>query len=222
MPKRRTRREALKAAGVIAGTTILTTSPAAAQTTANIVLGGRTGGWVGREPQSIEGVKNPSLDLTPGQDYTIAWENADGAPHNIAFKDQEGNNVVESPIISGNGKWQVYEFTATEEMVEYYCVVHPGSMEGPVEFTDGGANTETFTVETPTPTATATATSTPTATATPTPTETPTATAAPQAAETDAEPTETSSGSGPGLGVGTALAGLGGAAAYLLRNRNRE
>lgn len=102
-------------------------------------LGGVTEAWQGRAPSSIEGEANPTLQLQAGKDYAIIWENVDGQPHNVAILDANEKEIVGTEIISGQGKTQTLEFTATEEMVEYYCAVHPTSMRGDVEIGEGGA-----------------------------------------------------------------------------------
>lgn len=42
---------------------------------------------------------------------------------------------MRSEIISEEGAIQKMTFTAAEEMAEYYCEVHPESMQGSVEIT---------------------------------------------------------------------------------------
>lgn len=103
-------------------------------------LGGVTEAWQGRAPSSIEGEANPTLQLQAGQDYAIVWENVDGQPHNVAILDANENELVGTQIISGQGQTQTLEFTATEEMAEYYCAVHPNSMRGAVEIGEGGGD----------------------------------------------------------------------------------
>ena len=102
---------------------------------ADFELGGNTPGWEGMAPATIEGETNPPLELEAGVEYTVVWENRDGLPHNFVIEDGAGENVVRSEIISDEGATQEVTFTATEEMAEYYCEVHPESMRGPVEVT---------------------------------------------------------------------------------------
>ncbi|WP_205254117.1 MULTISPECIES: BGTF surface domain-containing protein [Halostella] len=102
------------------------------QESARIELGGETPGWVGRAPADIEGETNPTLTLTAGETYELVWENVDGAPHNVVIVDGEGSELVRSEIISEQGTTQTVEFTASEEMAEYYCEVHPNTMHGDV------------------------------------------------------------------------------------------
>jgi plastocyanin len=140
------RRRVLKMACVASGTVIAASSRSSATGSAadfaDIVLDGQTGGWTGRKPAVIEDESNPVLTLIPGKEYIVYWENIDGAPHNFAVIDEDRNNIVESDIISGEGNSQTFTFTATEEMDRYYCVVHPGQMEGPIEFSSEGFPSE--------------------------------------------------------------------------------
>lgn len=101
-----------------------------------IVLGGRTSGWRGRAPVSIEGTTNPELPFVPGQDYRVRWTNVDGQPHNFVVLNGEGNALVATDIISSQGAVQEVTFTASEDMAEYYCEVHPNSMRGNVRLVE--------------------------------------------------------------------------------------
>lgn len=96
-----------------------------------IELEGAASGWVGVAPDDIEGETNPTLVLQEGEEYTVTWTNADGMPHNFIVEDDAGNALVETEIISEGS--QTVEFTATAEMAEYYCGVHPESMRGGVQ-----------------------------------------------------------------------------------------
>ena len=106
-------------------------------------FGGEISGWQGRAPSSIEGTTNPTLELEAGKTYEIFWENTDNQPHNVVIEDAEGNNLVESEII--NTGTQTVQFTATAEMVSYYCAVHPSSMRGDVSVSGGSTATATAT-----------------------------------------------------------------------------
>lgn len=128
-----TRRTFLKAAaatGTIAGVGGIVTAQEDTQT---FELGGDSAGWEGRTPSSIEGETNPTLELEAGQTYEITWENVDGQPHDIVMLDESGEELVGTEIIDEQGATQTFEFEATEEMVEYYCSVHPGTMRGDVQ-----------------------------------------------------------------------------------------
>lgn len=70
-----------------------------------------------------------------GEDYTLTWTNEDGQPHNFVIEDEGGEHLVETESISEGS--QTVEFTATEGMAEYYCSVHPQSMRGAVQSTNG-------------------------------------------------------------------------------------
>ncbi|WP_232702872.1 PQQ-dependent sugar dehydrogenase [Halobacterium wangiae] len=110
-------------------------------------LGGEIGGWQGQTPASIEGVNNPTLELQDGQEYSIVWENLDGQPHNVVVVDADGNQLVRSDIVTEQGATQTVTFTATTEMTEYLCEVHPNTMVGGVSVTDESQTTTTTTEE---------------------------------------------------------------------------
>lgn len=115
-----------------------------------IKLVGRVEAWEGVAPAEIEGQSNPTLTLTAGQDYTVTWENGDGARHNFAIRNANGENIVRSDFLAEEGATESVQFTASEDMVQYVCEVHPSSMVGDVEVTGGtpaGTPTETETPE---------------------------------------------------------------------------
>ncbi|XVH33067.1 multicopper oxidase domain-containing protein (plasmid) [Haloferacaceae archaeon DSL9] len=103
-----------------------------------IELEGETTGWVGVSPDEIEGESNPTLSLIPGTDYAVEWVNADGAGHNFAIVDADGDEILASDVITGEGETQTVEFTATDEMTEYRCQPHPNSMAGAIDTGTGG------------------------------------------------------------------------------------
>lgn len=105
----------------------------ASQQGEEIQLFGTADAWEGVAPADIEGQTNPTLALTTGQDYTVTWENGDGAPHNFAIRDSNGENVIASEIMGEEGETQSVQFTASEEMDHYVCEVHPGDMRGDVQ-----------------------------------------------------------------------------------------
>ena len=127
---RRTFLKGAAATGALAGLG----SIALAQERQEYRLGGEIDGWMGRAPSRIEGQTNPSLELEVGQEYAITWENVDGLPHNVGILDREGNVLQRTEIISEQGATQTLQFTASEEMAEYYCEVHPTSMRGQIRF----------------------------------------------------------------------------------------
>lgn len=134
------RRRFLQAAAV-GGAMIGGSGSVTAQTT-EIELDGETAGWVGRSPSDIEGETNPTLTLETGQDYALTWMNTDGAPHNFAIDDGDEDLVGPTDQVAEEGESQTVEFTATEEMSEYYCPMHPQSMRGSIELI-GEENEET-------------------------------------------------------------------------------
>lgn len=166
---------------------------------ADFVLDGLTAGWEGLAPSELEGATNPDINLEAGQEYTFGWINGDGAPHNIAIRDETESALHSTENMSEENAVQTLTFEATTEAAQYICEVHPGTMVGDLTV-EGGP--------TPTPTATATATATETATATSTEepdTDTPT------------DEPETTSTDGPGFGGLTALAGVGAGVAAAAR-----
>ncbi|QCS42283.1 PQQ-dependent sugar dehydrogenase [Natrinema versiforme] len=117
--------------------------PAAAQEdaiTGEIELGGRTSGWLGVSPEPIADERNPTLQLVAGEEYTLTWENQDGAGHNFIIEgESEGENYVATDVLADAGETQTVEFTAEEGMSTYYCGPHPQSMRGDIEFVDDAA-----------------------------------------------------------------------------------
>ncbi|WP_161782606.1 malectin domain-containing carbohydrate-binding protein [Halococcus sediminicola] len=105
-----------------------------------IELGGEIGGWIGEAPSSIEGETNPMLTLQEGATYTVAFENLDGYPHDFYMLDENENELVGTELVTGQGGTASVEFTASQEMVEYYCSVHPIQMRGDVTIQDGGGS----------------------------------------------------------------------------------
>ena len=127
---RRTFLKATAATGTVLGIGGIVTG----QERQELVFGGEVPGWTGRTPSEIEGETNPTLQLEAGQEYALTWENVDGLPHNVALLDGDGNALESTEIISEQGETQTLEFTATEEMAEYVCEVHPASMRGDIQF----------------------------------------------------------------------------------------
>jgi len=89
--------------------------------------------WMGVAPDSIADLTNPTLKLTAGEDYTIEWTNTSGETHNFVIVNADGNELVSTDEVSEEGETQTVEFTASEEMVEYYCAPHSGSQRGSIE-----------------------------------------------------------------------------------------
>ena len=98
-----------------------------------IYLEGWTPGWEGVEPAVIEGETNPTLVLFEGETYEVTWENMDGDSHNFVLLDDAGEHLEETELMSEEGETQSLEFEATDEMTEYYCEPHAGTMVGDIE-----------------------------------------------------------------------------------------
>ncbi|WP_254766178.1 cupredoxin domain-containing protein [Salinilacihabitans rarus] len=100
-----------------------------------IMLEALTENWVGMEPEQIADEENPTLTLTEGETYEITWENGDGAGHNIAIWDDNGEVVedYETEIVDQEGETQTLEFDVTSEMAQYVCIPHQTTMVGDIE-----------------------------------------------------------------------------------------
>ncbi|WP_115862938.1 twin-arginine translocation signal domain-containing protein [Halorussus litoreus] len=205
MTEHTSRRRFLKAAaatGALAGLNATVLAQEGDASSELILLGGDTPGWKGyRLPggEAALGTRNPTLTLQEGTTYTLIWENVDGASHNFAIQDDQGNNlevleplsveqetyqqlnetapdenvsvavsdgnltavnesdggmaggnetggemtttqslVAQTEIINQQGAVQAVRFTATPEMAQYICLVHPNTMLGDVELQSGG------------------------------------------------------------------------------------
>ncbi len=105
--------------------------------TDEIRLGGRISGWVGQAPEPIADEQNPTLRLVEGRDYTLIWENLDGAGHNFVIENEAGDEeFISTDIFVTEGETQTVEFTAQEGMAEYYCQPHSSMMRGDIELVD--------------------------------------------------------------------------------------
>lgn len=100
-----------------------------------VVLEGFTENWLGVEPQPIEGEENPTLLLFDGQEYDLTWENMDGAPHNIVIwnDDDEVVEDYQTEIMEEEGESQTLTIEVSEEMAQYVCEVHAGTMIGDID-----------------------------------------------------------------------------------------
>ncbi|WP_135830433.1 cupredoxin domain-containing protein [Halorussus halobius] len=109
-------------------------------------FGGHTLAWRGRSPEGIADTENPTIELDAGTEYEFWFENVDGAPHNIAVQDADGNTLEESETVSEEGATASITFTATPEMTQYICIVHPTTMVADLEVSgtveDGAADGE--------------------------------------------------------------------------------
>lgn len=119
------------------GTPTETTTPGGQDVAIHYRLGGRVQGWQGREPQRIADVENPTLRLEAGRAYRVTWENLDGVPHDFTIRDAQGNDLARTETTSEEGETLTLTFTATEEMAEYVCTIHPSTMVGDVELGNG-------------------------------------------------------------------------------------
>lgn len=92
-----------------------------------------------------------AVNETP-EDETIAPENVTVGNATAAnVTTVPGDELVESTEqIGEEGAVQAVRFTATEEMAEYTCEVHPNTMAGDVEVTEAETGTETDTETTTT------------------------------------------------------------------------
>ncbi|ELZ18452.1 hypothetical protein C477_10303 [Haloterrigena salina JCM 13891] len=100
---------------------------------ADFRLLGEASAWRGAAPEPVAGEENPTLQLEAGTEYTLIWENADGLQHNFAIQNGNGEDLLASEFVGEEGATQTVTFTASEEMAEYYCQVHPRSMRGAIE-----------------------------------------------------------------------------------------
>ena len=105
-----------------------------------IELGGQTGGWQGQSPSQIEGEENPTLVLFEGEQYTVTWENLDGAEHNFELRNEDDQVVDDhsTELMGEEGETQSHEFEATSEMAQYVCQPHQGTMRGDIQIESNG------------------------------------------------------------------------------------
>ncbi|WP_415379860.1 PQQ-dependent sugar dehydrogenase [Halosimplex sp. TS25] len=132
-------------------------------------FGGEVSAWTGQEPESIADEENPTLELTAGTEYEVVWENLDGAAHDFTIQDDQGETITATETMSEQGATRSLTFTATTEMAQYICTVHPNTMIGDIEVTEGATATPGAETETATGTEAATDTDTDTETETGTP-----------------------------------------------------
>ena len=136
---RTTRRGFLAAVG---GTAVAAgTSGEASAQAETYRFGGEVAGWHGRTPAAIEGTTNPTLELEAGTDYEVVWENLDGAPHDFTIQDSNGSEIVATEQITEEGETASMTFTATPEMAQYVCTIHPSTMVGDIQIAGGQAAT---------------------------------------------------------------------------------
>ncbi|MFU8869281.1 plastocyanin/azurin family copper-binding protein [Natronococcus sp.] len=100
----------------------------------------QTSGWVGIEPEEIADEENPTLTLQDGESYEIGWEESDGQVHNIELVD-ENDEVVDdyqTEESEEGGDDQFIEFDASDDIAEYVCRPHEGTMRGTIEIEANG------------------------------------------------------------------------------------
>lgn len=102
---------------------------------ADFALLGNASAWQGVAPDPIAGEENPTLRLAAGTEYVLVWENGDGVQHNFAIEAEDGTDLQASDLVGEEGATQTVTFTATDDMAEYYCQVHPLTMRGEIEIT---------------------------------------------------------------------------------------
>ena len=120
------------------GTKTTTSSGSGSGTAETIKLGGKVEGWMGRKPKPINGKTNPTLQLESGTKYELTWVNLDGKEHELIIEDGNNEEIVASESSEKKGATVTMQFTAKENMAEYYCEYHPKSMRGTVD--TGGSN----------------------------------------------------------------------------------
>ncbi|WP_076608923.1 plastocyanin/azurin family copper-binding protein [Natronorubrum thiooxidans] len=100
-----------------------------------IVFFAETAGWEGESPDSISGTSNPTLVLTEGEDYTMGWNEGDGANHNLEIRNDDGDVIdgLETEQASEGGDDQFLDFTASSEMTTYICEPHNTTMVGDLQ-----------------------------------------------------------------------------------------
>lgn len=100
-------------------------------------FGGKIQGWQG--PKSFQGPKtNPTLSLQAGQTYKVTWKNLDGASHDFTINSSGGSTITSTKQMSSQGQTLSLTFTASPDMAEYICTVHPTTMVGKIQVSGGG------------------------------------------------------------------------------------
>lgn len=111
--------------------------PSAWEGVEEIYLDGYTEGWEGVAPEPIQGETNPTLVLFEGNQYSLTWENRDGAAHDFTLWDDSQSDVESTEQMSEEGETLTLEFEATQEMAQYVCTIHPNTMIGDVQIESG-------------------------------------------------------------------------------------
>lgn len=101
-----------------------------------------------QQVNQTEANQSVSLDVSDGNVTGVSTGNATGNTTGNATGGQETTQleslVAQTDIITQEGAVQGVRFTATPEMAQYICLVHPNSMVGTVEVegASGGATNE--------------------------------------------------------------------------------
>ena len=110
----------LALAAVLAACSGSTTSPSA---TTAAPAGSPSGDAVSVVAKDIK-FATPAVSAKAGAAFTIAFDNQDGAPHNIVISDPSGAQVFKGEIVSGQKvDYQVQALTAGS--YSFVCEVHP-------------------------------------------------------------------------------------------------
>ena len=137
--RRLTRRRALQAlagattaglAGCIKVDASINEPPYGPGDVASYRLGATTSAWMGLAPPVIENLRNPTIEVLPGQEVEITWVNLDGNRHKFLIEDGTGDVLVESEATTTEGATRTVRFEARQEMVEYVCEFYPVQMHG--------------------------------------------------------------------------------------------
>ena len=100
---------------------------AAPETTSQPPAGGNTGDAVTVVAKDIA-FKNPDVTVKAGAPVQIVLDNQDGAPHNIAISDANGQGVFKGEIVS-NAKVTYNVPALAAGTYTFICEVHP-NMKG--------------------------------------------------------------------------------------------
>jgi glucose/arabinose dehydrogenase len=98
-----------------------------------LTFDGTASAWTATGPNAIAGTENPTLRLNEGAEYTVEWTNVDGVPHDFVVQNDGGDEVVGTDLYDEQGKTTTLTFTASSEMRQYICTVHPSAMVGDIE-----------------------------------------------------------------------------------------
>lgn len=111
--------------------------PSAWEDVEEVFLDGYTEAWEGVAPEPINGEENPTLVLFEGNEYTVTWENRDGAPHDFALWDENEEVIDSTEQTDEEGETLSLTFEATTDIAQYVCTVHPTTMIGDVQIESG-------------------------------------------------------------------------------------